>query len=335
MAINLVPPPTGGAPVSTTDYNAQNVNIYAQFNSMDQNTLHLTEWDTLTVPKLKQDVYISHGGSLFQVQTSDYTIGGAPANGNVYVKVSRSGDTLIAVFVNSIVGYSWDFNYNGFYHADGSQILPYVLVKSASGYNKYSIVFQNLTPTTEIKAIDDIIIEADNKSLILGAGGTSDFEMYFNGTDAILKSGNSIGFQGNLDTDDYVVITTTGNVPHITTAGSCNLKITASSGLVDFDNDDLTTTGDIDCDILTCNGIELENYASGQQAILNGSPWVPPKGLYLIASTEAGVRLELYDGSSWEGYSTNCSGLIYFDGTNMRIWNNSGGVTQVYYFKYT
>lgn len=138
MAINLVTAPTGGAPLSTDDYDNQNGYIYALLLSIDQNTLHLTEWDTLTVPKLKEDVYIQHGGALFQVQSTDYTIGGAPSNGRVYIKIARSGDTLVATFVNSAAGYTWNEVYNGFY-SGSDQLLPYILYKTASGYEKYLI----------------------------------------------------------------------------------------------------------------------------------------------------------------------------------------------------
>ena len=47
----------------------------------------------------------------------------------------------------------------------------------------------------------------------------------------------------NNDVDDYFVLQTVSNVPTIGTAGACNLKLTASSGTIDCDDDDVTTTG--------------------------------------------------------------------------------------------
>lgn len=137
--IDLVTAPTGGAPLSTGDYNAQNNYLAALIAEKNKKTLHLTEWvASTTIPALKQGVYINHGGALFIVNSSDYVISGSPSDGLVYIKVYRSGDTLIAEFVNSITGYEWDYIFNGFYHSDGSQILPYVIIKSGSNYTKYT-----------------------------------------------------------------------------------------------------------------------------------------------------------------------------------------------------
>ena len=128
MPINLVTPPTPTAPLTTADYNAQNVSYEAPMAALMNKILHLSEWDTLTVPALHRFTYINHGGSLFQVQNSVYAITDpGVADGRVYIRVIRSGDTLTASFVNSTAGYSWYYVYNGFYHADGSQLLPYVL----------------------------------------------------------------------------------------------------------------------------------------------------------------------------------------------------------------
>lgn len=140
MAINLITPPTGGAPLTTADYNAQNVYIQPLVSAMYKAPLHLTEWDTLSKPGLKEGVYINHGGAFFQVQDSNYEfISGTPTPGRVYIKVIRSGDTLIASDVGSATGYSWNYVYNGFYHSDGSQLLPYVIFFDTPNYHKYLI----------------------------------------------------------------------------------------------------------------------------------------------------------------------------------------------------
>jgi hypothetical protein len=140
MAIELIEQATGGAPLSTDDYNAQNVNIAAQLYSIDQNTLHLTEWDTLNFPKIKKDVYIQHGGALFQVKDSDYTITGSLSNGRLYIKLTRTGNILNATLTNSAVGYSWNYITNGFYHADTTQLLPYIIYRTITpSYYKYHV----------------------------------------------------------------------------------------------------------------------------------------------------------------------------------------------------
>jgi hypothetical protein len=139
MAIELIDAPTGGAPVSTDDYNNQNILLQSLIYHLMNKTLHLTEWDTLTIPELAENSFIQHGGATFQVKDSDASISGSPSDGRVYIKVERSGDVLTASFVNSASGYSWNSVYNGFYHSDESQLLPYVLYKDSSDYHKYNL----------------------------------------------------------------------------------------------------------------------------------------------------------------------------------------------------
>ena len=135
----LVTAPTGGTPANINDYNSQNNILQALLYNLMQNTKHLTEWDTFNEPDMAEGVYVQYGGALFLVQNGDLAIGGAPANGRVYVKTTRAGDALTFSFVNSAAGYSWNNVYCGFYHADGTQLLPYVLYKTASSYEKYTL----------------------------------------------------------------------------------------------------------------------------------------------------------------------------------------------------
>lgn len=139
MACELVTPPTGGAPLTTDDYDAQNQILQSLLYSLMQNTCHLTEWDTLNTPEVAENSYIQHGGALYRVNDSDSAIAGAPANGRVYIKVTEAADVLTFSFVNSAAGYSWNSVYNGFYHVDSTQLLPYILYKTASGYHKYTL----------------------------------------------------------------------------------------------------------------------------------------------------------------------------------------------------
>jgi len=54
-----------------------------------------------------------------------------------------------------------------------------------------------------------------------------------------------MNFKVSGDSDDYILFQTASNVPEITTVGACDLKITASSGDIDFDDDNITTIGTI------------------------------------------------------------------------------------------
>jgi len=140
MAFNLVTAPTGGVPLSTNDYDAQNQILQALLYNLMQKTKHLTEWDTLVEPEMAKNVYVQHGGALF-LGDSDTAIAGAGAlaDGRVYIKVDRAGDALTFTFVNSAAGYEWNDAYCGFYHADNTQLLPYVLYKTAAGYYKFDL----------------------------------------------------------------------------------------------------------------------------------------------------------------------------------------------------
>lgn len=129
MPITLMTPPTGGIPVTTDDY-GNNVAIQQQLvNNLSKNTYGLTEWYTLTEPEISLGTNIQHGGSFYVVDTADESIAGAPADGRVYIKLTAGVGVLTASFVTSLAGYSWDDIYQGFYHADGSQILPIILIK--------------------------------------------------------------------------------------------------------------------------------------------------------------------------------------------------------------
>lgn len=141
MACELVTAPTGGAPLSTDDYDAQNNYIQAAINKLLADQLHLTEWDTLNEPEIAQGVYVEHGGSLFRVNNSDLAISGfgVLSDGRAYISVTRVGDELNFSFTNSAVGFSWNFIYNGFYNVGGDQLLPYICIYDSGDLYKYTL----------------------------------------------------------------------------------------------------------------------------------------------------------------------------------------------------
>jgi len=79
---------------------------------------------------------------------------------------------------------------------------------------------------------------------------SSEFELSSDDKIAI-ESGGAINFKPSGDLTDYIQLSTTGNVPRIGTVGTCDLKLTASSGEIDFEDDNFSTTGDGTCDQLT------------------------------------------------------------------------------------
>ncbi len=132
-------------PVSTTDYQGQNAHINAFIQQMMGDQLHLTEWDTTTVPALAQGVYIAHAGILYLVDSSDYAISGSPDYGDNYIEVHASGDVLVSNFITDLSDYSWNHVYNGLYNSSGYQVLPYRVNKVYAGYDKYKYDLQNLS----------------------------------------------------------------------------------------------------------------------------------------------------------------------------------------------
>lgn len=59
------------------------------------------------------------------------------------------------------------------------------------------------------------------------------------GSPSIISSANALQLKPSGDTDDYIQLTTVDDVPTIGTVGNCDLKITSSSGEIDFDDENL------------------------------------------------------------------------------------------------
>jgi len=73
--------------------------------------------------------------------------------------------------------------------------------------------------------------------------------LIFSYTELNIQTNNSEG-----GTSDYIQFKTASNVPEITTVGGCNLKITASGGTINFDDENLSTTGTLAAGATTLSG---------------------------------------------------------------------------------
>ena len=130
----MTDPPVAG------DYAILQAKLDAYAKQVGNQGMILTEWtNTTTVPKIAMGSYITHGGTLFIVDTEDFAVTEPAGDGTYYLKVSVSGDTLGLSWVASTAGYAWNSIYNGLYHADESQILPYQLVKAGASVEKWKI----------------------------------------------------------------------------------------------------------------------------------------------------------------------------------------------------
>ena len=122
-------------PTDISDYVAQNAHMMAFMNQVNMQAFVLTNPTTSDKPKIGLGSYISHGGSLYKVETADEDIVGSPADGKVYVRVTGDA-TLSASFVTDISSYNYNHAY-GTLTSGSYTLLPYEIRKSGSSWLKY------------------------------------------------------------------------------------------------------------------------------------------------------------------------------------------------------
>ena len=94
-----------------------------------------------------------------------------------------------------------------------------------------------------------------------------------------------------------------------------------------------TVDGTHKANSITGSMINTTPVSTGSQAVTyGGATWTPTAGVYQMIPIFAGnpdgfVRLELYISGAWRSPSpsntfTNITGIVFFDGTNMRLSNN-------------
>lgn len=122
-------------PGDITDYTAIENHLGAFINQVNTQAFILSDPLGTTEPVIKAGCYINHGGILY-IADADTAIGGTPADGNVYIKLSVDGSYLVASYVNDISSFVYNNQYGEL--LDGmDMILPYLLVKSGSSWEKY------------------------------------------------------------------------------------------------------------------------------------------------------------------------------------------------------
>jgi hypothetical protein len=100
----------------------------------------------------------------------------------------------------------------------------------------------NSSKTIDIYAEDYVNITANTEDIVLK---TNSDDIELDAADNVVIKGDKVQIFTSGDIDDYIEITTVSNVPTIGTVGACNLKITASSGIIDFDDETRTGTGGV------------------------------------------------------------------------------------------
>jgi len=131
-----------------------------------------------------------------------------------------------------------------------------------------------------------VILTENSDSLSLTASGndwvvdSTDGGVIFTLTDA---TDGTVDLMLNNDADDYIQFSTTTNQPLINFVG-CNGKITAASGTIDFDNENLTTTGTLSSGATTVTSLII-----GDETFS-----VPADDTVRIASNDAQTIFNVY-----------------------------------------
>jgi hypothetical protein len=151
MAITQVANPSS-VPSAVADYEAQNAHISAFNNIVNNQPFILTNSGGTGLPAIKLGTYIQYGGNLYVVDTEDYAITGTPVDGNNYIRLSGS-TTLTAEWVQDISSYVWNEVYG--YKESGSYfLLPYLVVKDGTEYEKYSMALDALFGKLKATTLD-------------------------------------------------------------------------------------------------------------------------------------------------------------------------------------
>jgi len=159
---------------------------------------------------------------------------------------------------------------------DSSGDSPVLRLYESTGANKLQLYYENGFGSK---------ISTNNKMQILSA------------SDLVLITSN--------DTDDYITIKTASDVPNIHATGA-NLKITADGGTVDFDNENLTTTGNI-----TANNIGIGTTTPAVALDVNGIIKTQPASSRTCnALAQGGI---MYDSDDNHFYGCNGSNWVQLD----------------------
>ena len=127
-------------PTNIGDYTHILAHLDAYAKQVGNQGMLLTQWGNASgVPAIAKGSYISHGGTLFVVDTEDFLVAAPASNGTYYLRVAGSGASLAISWVTSIGGYTWNAIYNGLYDGSENQILPYMLIKTGAVLEKWKI----------------------------------------------------------------------------------------------------------------------------------------------------------------------------------------------------
>jgi len=122
------------------DYGVGDVNATSIMTTLDAqrigyHALTLTEYDTTTKPAIAAGSKVEINGALFKFDSED-AISGSPSDGDVYILLTPSGDSVTASFTNTAP--TWSDSKQGWYGTGGSENYRYanfVMTKSGTDYS--------------------------------------------------------------------------------------------------------------------------------------------------------------------------------------------------------
>lgn len=117
-----------------------------------------------------------------------------------------------------------------------------------------------------------------------------------------------------------------------TTLGLGGLAILNTVGAAQIDADAVGSS-EIAANAVGTSELTQTVGSTGSQGLADGATWIPAAGFYNVVCDSAPVVLQIFTGAVWRSGQSEVGGLIWFDGTNMRIKNNSGGSVTLYYQK--
>lgn len=184
----------------------------------------------------------------------------------------------------TIGGYGWDESAGALAVGDGDDYLQ--------------VFISNDVPVLKIIGDYALMLDSDDENIIklsLSKGANEYLHIIQHKADnySLFQASDPIWFAPSGDGTDYLIMQTVGDVPEITTGGSCDLKLTSSSGEINLDDENLTTTGNITIDSDTGGLIIGEN----QDATFKWNNTINDVELTddLRLTNASGTGLELYD----------------------------------------
>ena len=151
------------------DEDINNIMIWINYNALGRDRVSLTNWTNSSQPSIAAGSIIEAGGSLYEV-TTDTAITGSPSDGDVYIKITPSGDTASFSFVNSAP--SWDSEKFGYYDTStDNKILLIKMFKTGSSWIRKTI----FDPEGRIYYMNSIETQTDTSSVTIDSTASKTF----------------------------------------------------------------------------------------------------------------------------------------------------------------